>query len=297
MINKGANKMKRLSLLLAGATIFAGICVHAEESKNLVVNGNAADGSDYWRCSHDDTSIPIEVIAGGPDGANCFEVTGHAWVFNTEHIPVDSNSEYRLTGWFKSGNDKANQVKLGLLLFDENKRSIDSTSVYVLEGSETVLAAEAQNGGTIIKVKDASTWEPLFQKKQLTVAFDADDSGEYTDLPNRNCYAVTGLEEKNGAWEVTLAKPISADFVAGTKVRAHRTSIHYTYAFEMKDHLAEWTEGSGVINPMVKSGAPQNAFWPGTKYVQILILANWQQKSGEVLQFGKISLEKVGPAK
>jgi hypothetical protein len=44
---------------------------------------------------------------------------------------------------------------------------------------------------------------------------------------------------------------------------------------------------------MVKSGAPRKAFWPGTKYVRILILANWGQKNDEILQFGNISMEKV----
>jgi hypothetical protein len=105
------------------------------------------------------------------------------------------------------------------------------------------------------------------------------------------------LEKKDGLWEATLAKPILDGFSTETKVRAHVTSAFYVYAFEMKNELPDWTEYSGVIEPMVKSGAPKNAFWPGTKYVQILILANWGQKGGEKLQFGNISLEKVGPEK
>ena len=138
--------MKYAILILAGATILAATGVRAEESKNLVANGNAAAGSDNWQGSHADTVAPLEVVAGGPDGANCFEVTGHTWVFSTEHIPVNANSQYRLAGWFKSGNDMANQVCVGLLLFDENHRPIDATSVSVLEKSETVLTADAESG-------------------------------------------------------------------------------------------------------------------------------------------------------
>ncbi|MFA6175893.1 MAG: hypothetical protein WC765_04875 [Phycisphaerae bacterium] len=289
--------MKYVILILAGAAVFAGICIHAEESKNLVVNGNAAAGSDNWQGCHAYTVVPLEIVTGGPDGANCFEVTDHSWVNSIEHIPVDPSSQYRLTGWFKSANDMVNNVCVGLLLFDESNRPIDATSVNVLEKSETILTADAENGETVIKVKDASAWEPLFQNKLLTIAFDADDSGGYKDLPNSKCHTVKNLEKKDGVWEATLAKPILDSFSAKTKVRAHVTSPFCMLAFEMKNHLPDWTEYSGVIEPMVKSGAPRNAFWPGTKYVRILLLANWGQNNGEKLQFGNISLEKVGPEK
>jgi hypothetical protein len=127
----------------------------------------------------------------------------------------------------------------------------------------------------------------------LTIAFDADDSGEYKDLPNYKCYNITNLEKKNDLWEASLAKALSTDFTAGTKVRAHRTSGHYMYAFAMKKNLSDWTKYSGIINPLVKSGSPGQTFWAGTKYVQVLILANWRQKDDETLLFSNLSFEKI----
>ena len=282
--------MKRISLILASAAALAGISVHADETQNLVANGNAADGLTNW-------SGIQKTVEGGPDGANCFEVTGPTWIFSREHIAVDPNSEYQLAGWFKSGNDMPNEVYLGVLPFDENQLPIDALSVNVLENSETALTAQAAFGETLIKVNEASAWEPLLDNKQLVIAFDTDDSGEYRDLPNRKTYVVKSLEKKDGAWEVTLAKPLADEFSAGTKVRAHVKSEHFVYAFQIKKHFAEWTEYTGTIKPMGKSGAPRNAFWPGTKYVRILLLANWGQNHGETLQFGNISLKKVGPQK
>ncbi len=277
--------MKNSSIFLAGTAIVASIFANAEESKNLVVNGNAVDGLNNWKNIQ-------RVVDGGPDGAKCFEVTGSKLVSSQEFIPVDANCEYQLTGWFKSGNDKKNQVFMGLLLLNENKCPIDSISVNVLAQSETVTGG-AKKGETVIIVKDASTWQPLFQKKQLTIVFDADDSGEYMDLPNYKYYTVNKLEKKDGIWEATIARPLASCFAAETKVRAHFTSGFYMYVFTMKDNFAGWTKCGGTINPIVKSGAPKSTFWPGTKYVQILILANWGQKDGETLQFGNISLEKV----
>jgi hypothetical protein len=284
------SEMKRISLFLAGVTTVACIFAHAEESKNLVVNGNAADGLNNWKNIQ-------KVVDGGPDGAKCFEVTGNAKVDSVAIIPVDPQSEYLFTGWFKSGNDKENQIYAGLFLLDGNKRFIEPTSVSPLPQSETALAAEAKKGDTVIKIKDASKWEPLFKNKRLTAVFDADDSGEYKDLPNYKNYTVTKLEKKDGIWEATIAKPISADFPAETKIRAHYTSGHYMYTLSMKKKLADWTKFSSAVKPEVKSGSPGNAFWPGTKYVQVLILANWGQKDGEILQFSNLSLEKIEPKK
>ncbi|MFA6567160.1 MAG: hypothetical protein WCS96_03035, partial [Victivallales bacterium] len=223
--------------------------------------------------------------------------TNSNFVSSKELIPVDTKGEYLFTGWFKSGNSKENQIYAGLLMLDENKRPINSTSVTALAESGTALAAEAKKGETVVKVKDASKWEKLFQNKVLTIAFDTDDSGEYKDLPNYKCYAVSNLEKKNDVWEVTLAKPLPSDFPAETKVRAHQSSGHYMYVFSLKKNLADWTKYSGTVKPMVKSGSPGSAFWPGTKYVQVLILANWGQKDGETLLFSNISLEKGEPKK
>ena len=278
--------MKKISIFIAGSAIFASILINAEDSKNLVVNGNAADGLKNWNDIQ-------KVVDGGPDGAKCFEVSGSKFVSSQELIPVDPNSEYQLNVSFKSGNDKANMFFAGLLLLDKNKRPIDPTSVNTLVKSETVLAVEAKKGETVIKIQDASTWEPLFQKKQLTVAFDTDDSGEYKDLPNYKYCTVNNLEKKDGIWEATIARPLATDFAVATKVRAHFTSGHFMYVFSMKKKFADWTKFSDIIKPMVKSGAPGKTFWPGTKYVRILIRANWGQKDGETLQFGNISLEKI----
>ncbi|MHB9138484.1 MAG: hypothetical protein ACYC4Q_03680 [Victivallaceae bacterium] len=282
--------MKKLSLFLAGAMTVAGIFANAEETKNLIVNGNAADGTKNWQGVQ-------KVADGGPDGAKCFEVSGSKLVTSQEPVPADTSGEYLLTGYLKSGNDKANQVYIGLRMLDKNKRFIDPTSVSPLAKSETELAADVKKGDTVIKVKDASTWETLSKAKRLTVAFDADDSGEYKDLPNYNYYNVKNLENKDGVWEATLVRPATADFPAGTKLRAHFACGHYMYVYAAKKNMADWTKITGSIKPVVKTDSPGGAFWPGTKYVQVLILANWGQKDGEVLQFSNVSLEKVEPKK
>lgn len=282
--------MKSISLFLAGIATAAGVFAYAEESPNLIVNGNAADGLNNWK--------NVQKIAdGGPDGAKCFEVTGSTQINSMALIPVDAQSEYKLTGWFKSGSGKENQIYAGLLLFDGNKNVINSTSVNAADQTDAVLASEAKKGDTVVKIKDASKWGRLFKDKRLVIAFDADNSGEYKDLPNYKFRVVTNLVNKDGVWEATLEIPLYENYAADTKVRAHWLSGHYMYAFSMKKNLADWTKYSGAIKPATKFGADGNTFWPGTKYVQVLILANWGQGKDEVLRFSNISLEKVEPKK
>ncbi len=278
--------MKKSSLLLAATVIVTNIFANAEKSENLVINGNAANGLNNWENIQ-------QVVDGGQGGAKCFEITGSTQINSLALIPVDAQSEYKLTGWFKSGNDKPNNLYFGLLLFDKSKRPIISSSVNALAKSETVVVENVKEGETIVKIQDASTWQLLFQKKRLMIAFDVDASGAYSDLPNYRLYNVTHLEEKDGIWQATIAKPLVADYSAGSKVRAHEASSSYMYAYIKKRIFTDWTECGSTIKSMVKSGMPTSTFWPGTKYVKILILANCEQKDGETLQFGSIRLEKV----
>ncbi|WP_423129381.1 hypothetical protein [Gaoshiqia sp. Z1-71] len=261
--------------------------VSGAASKNLVVNSDASQGIANWK------NVETILKKGGPDKARYFEVENSTSVNSLEFISVDATSQYQLSAMIKSGNDKINNVYVGLYQFDENKKMIASTAVSPVEQTETTLEGNVAKGESVVRVKDASNWEPVFWEKRLTIVFDVDDSGEYKDLPNPKFYTVEKLVKKDGYWEATLAKPLASNFKSGIKVRAHLLSGQYMYVFNAKKNFPEWTKVEGTIEPVVKSGAPRSTFWPGTKYVQVLVLANLGQKDGEVLQFTNISLEKV----
>lgn len=257
-------------------------------SDNLVVNGDASRGISNWE------NVEITRKKGGPEKKNrYFEVENSTSINSLEFIPVDATSQYKLSAMIKSGNEKVNNVYVGLNLFDENKRMISSTAVSPVEQTETTLEEDITRGKTVVKVKDASSWEPVLWEERLTIVFDVDDSGEYRDLPNSQYYKVEKLVKKQGYWEATLDRPLGANYKSGVKVRAHLRSGHFMYVFSGKENFSDWTKIEGVVEPVVKSGAPRSTFWAGTKYVQVLILANLGQKDGEVLQFTNVSLEKV----
>jgi hypothetical protein len=248
-------------------------------------------------------SIGISVIAGDAnlvsssdlkewkgakvvDGGKVLEATNHKFI-QSKMFPINPQNSYVLSAMFKSGNDKNNTVYLGMKFFDAKKRSIKSISVNPVNKSETELTADVNKGAKVIFLKDASKLIKYAKLKRLQIGFDSDKG-----LPNRKLSPiVTSLGKKDGVWEATLQKPLPFAATKGTKVQGHIASSSYMYvAISKKKNLKEWINFSGAIRPEIKTGALGKAIWPGTKYGCVIILANWGQKDGEVLQMKDISL-------
>ena len=223
-----------------------------------------------------------------------FVVEGAKLIKSTQLIEIDPTATYKLSGSFKSGNAKPNQIYFGLTLHDKNKSGINSTSVTPLADSETILVAPANNGDQTISFKSIKNWQSALEDNRLLIAFDIDDSGAYSDLPNyKTSSLVTKLTAKNGHWEATLKKPLTFSYPTNTKIRAQLACGHLMYALILRKQLPKWTSFSNIIAPAQKSGSQAATMWHGTKFVKILLLANWGQKNGEVLLFKNIKLEKI----
>ena len=68
--------------------------------------------------------------------------------------------------------------------FDKYKRQISSEGINnIVQKTETVLVEACNAKDKALKVKDAPKWKT---EKMSIVVFDADDTGKYTDLPNRD---------------------------------------------------------------------------------------------------------------
>jgi hypothetical protein len=277
----------RTAILLFTAAAFVSGSVFATKStsKNLVVNGNASMGLKNWQ--------GFQKVNNEISKDECFQVLNRKLVHSTGKIPIDNQAKYTLSAKFKSGNCKKNRVYFGLLMFDANKKPICPGNVTVEPKSETVLTVPCKKGDTVIQIKDASKWQDVFKKRRLVVAFGADDSGDYKDLPNSKISSkVIKLEKKKDFWTATLEKPLDFNFPAKTVVRAHYDCSHYMYIMAFYKNLKKWTKYSGVVRPAGSHGSPGRRFWKGAKFVQVLILANWGQKNGRELLVSNISFTK-----
>jgi hypothetical protein len=282
----------RTAVLLFTAAAFVSGSVFAAQAplKNLVVNGNAAMGLKNWQ--------GFQKIANESSNDECFQALNRKLVHNIDKIPIDNQAKYTLSAEFKSGNGNKNRVYFGLLMFDANKKTICPGSVTIEPGSETALAAPCKKGDTVIQVKDASKWQDVLKKRRLIVAFNADDSGKYKDLPNTKLSSkIVKLEKKKDFWTAILAKPLDFDVPKKTVVRAHYDCSHYMYIIAFCKNLKKWTKYSGVVRPAGSHGSPGRRFWKGARFVQVLILANWGQKNGRELLVSNISFTKDASAK
>jgi len=269
---------------LVGVLAFSVVPGIASGTENLIKNNDASKKTEEWKGI-------TGVVDGGKSG-QCFEVKNSKVVMSRQMIPIDPKATYRLTAWFKSGSDKKNKVYFGLVFYDKNRCRIWPESIMPIEASETVLVKEAKKGTKMVYVKDVTAWMPALKKKRAMIAFEVDDTGAYSDLPNFKVIPVVRVKVVEGGHQVFLKTPLSKDMPANTKVRCHTASGHNMYISSFKKNLKEWTRIGGDINPEVKKDAPHKTIWRGTQFVDVLILANWQQKSGEILLIDDIALTK-----
>jgi len=273
-----------LAVMVAGMMLLPAVG-SAEQASNLVKNGDAETGdlTNWQRFS--------KVVSEDPhSGKFCLSRQGNAMVLSREFIPIDPDKTYTLTGWFKSVGTGPSLLYLGYVPYDEKKRRISAVHVRYIPGSETSLFEACDKTDTLIKIVDGAKWQTM---RHVRIAFEADDSGNYEDLPNRKLSTpgITKVENMGDHWEIHLKKPCAQSYAAGTKVREHMSGGAYIYnAAGNKKVPAEWTKYTGRIKGMAKTGMARRQWWRGTKYARILLLANYKQSKEFELLADDISM-------
>ncbi len=204
-------------------------------------------------------------------GMESFEIANS--IFNSDVIPVDKANDYVLSGWFKNNGDSHLQyVYFSLMPLDTDKKQINAIefNAYPTLGNETALTEPCAAGDTVLKIKDGTKWK---ESQNGCIAFDADDSGEFKDLPNRNLSSIgiKSVANKGDHWEVTLKSNCGKNFPSGTKVREQAASNAYIYPIIIKDLNKDdgWKRFECKLGGMTKTIVPANKFWPGTAFVRV----------------------------
>lgn len=249
------------------------------QGANLVKNGDAETGTmegfsvkgatlGVNQGAASNGKFGFELAPSGGDSADAKTCE----MASTDLIPVDATKTYKLSAFLKSsGNEQSQQVHFGLIPFDADGKPIISQSVNVVEGTETELTEDFSKESTVLMIRDGGQWKagPI-----LYVAFEADDSGAYTDLPSRNLsgMGVKSVTQKGDHWEVELGVPAKKGYPAGTKVRLHTAGSSYIYCgVNNKKISREWKEYSGEVGGLAKKRS-DSQFWPGTAFVKAVIL-------------------------
>ena len=219
-------------------------------------------------------------------------------IFSNEFIPIEVTNEYNLSGRFKDikGYDKY-KIYFGYKTFDENKIAFRPQDVDVVLGTETKLVKDAKIGDTAVYIEDNKNWVVLLSSGNpyAVVAFNVDDSGGYTDLPNRDWQSyISKIEDESGVWKVMLTKPLSKSYNMGTKIREQKSGGTYMYEAAAYNIVKNnWMEYSAKTKGESLHSTIKGQWRPGTKYVQLIILPNYDRVVGDQLFGDEISVRSA----
>ncbi len=277
---------KRIIMGAAGLVVAAGTVAGAE---NLVKNASPKK----W---HKNLIQNTEDKAGAK---SCFQGNvRNIWAFSPGFIEIDPTKTYKLSGSLKSIGKDTGRAYLGLRMYDAKKRTIQRPSITIKKGSLTQLTADAKAGDKVLKLKDCAGWDTK-RLARMVIAFDAEK--DLSDLPNYDLSSgIAKLEKKDNFYEITLKTPLKKSYPASTKVREHYLYGGYQYCAAANTVIPhKWTKYSAVVKGLAKSGAPNKQFWPGTKYVKVVVILNYQapQNSDCKTLFNDISFVQVDEKK
>jgi hypothetical protein len=87
-------------------------------------------------------------------GEQCFKTTGYSQISSKKSFKIDPAKAYSLSGRFKSVGKKPSKLYFGFIALDKNRNAIESMSVNVITGTDTVLAAACKSEDKVIKIKN-----------------------------------------------------------------------------------------------------------------------------------------------
>lgn len=281
---KATAKGLLLGVLVVIVLVTAGAAL-AQAAANLLKNGDAESGAlDNWKGFE-------KAISEGPhSGEFCFSCTNNRVVLGKDFLLIDPDKTFTLAGWFKSAGAEKSRLYFGYAPYDGEKRLIESHHVNCVPGTETTLVEACAKEDMVVKIAAGDKWK---LSRNAYVAFAVDDSGQCADLPNRKVSGagITKVENKGDHWEVHLKRKCGRAYPAGTRIREQLAITGYFYAAASSKHVPqEWTKYSGSVSGMSKSAIRKGQWWPGTKYVRVVALANYQQKKDVELLVDDITL-------
>lgn len=151
-----------------------------------------------------------------------FTVRKNASLFANQKLTLDPAKKYRLSGEFRCIQGKSPNVYLGYAPRDAKNRQIRPACVLSQKDSLTELAADAEAGGKVLKIKDASKWDTVFP--YINVAFNAKE--DFSDLPNFEVFPIkkNSIKKAGDVWEITLETALRKAYPAGTRSVSRKTA-------------------------------------------------------------------------
>lgn len=234
-------------------------------------------------------------------GNNIMKVIWNVQFALNNFIPVDPSKKYTISWKFKAVWTSSSTLYFWFAEYDEKLKPIYAQHVYVADPwTYWELYEDVHPDDTIIKIKKlpwtlpCADWTSKTDSSHFTdsnfMAFYADNSWNYNDLPNFNLTTGRWFSDSIDRWEyceltfnpssMKWNKKAWVSYPAWTPVRMHANWNTYNYS------AAEWkvimlspsyTSYSWSVSWISLYWIIPSSFKHGTKYIQPLILANYNQ--------------------
>jgi len=216
--------------------------------------------------------------------------------YSKELINVTPNCQYEISGDLKSLNNNLSKMYFGFRTSDKNNIMIYHNEVNYVNNTETKLYNNISIGDTIVNITNGSNW---IKMDKIYLTFNTDNTGNLLDLPNRNQTIrnkIIDIIKKSDHYEIHLEIPLEKAIPKDTNIRLqyYGGAGSYLYSAIIGDYIpTTWTNYSGTATyekDKYKRFHSQYSFGVGTEYVQILILANYQQTNGAQVAIDNIKI-------
>ena len=261
---------------------------------DLKVRAFYQKGKELFNSNKDEKVTGNLTLSAARNGGKVYKISGFQKILSASFIPVDSNKMFKLSGKFKSFSKEKSLLYFGLIPYNKDKIHINNYAIKYRKNTGSELARKCSKGDKVVYVKDGSSWisSPL-----ACIAFNTDNSGVYSDLPNFNLSSIgiKRVSQEGSIWKLELSNQVSKSYQKNTKIREHieDSSGSYFFCSAWNTYVPlTWTKYKG----MVYNSNKKRCFGklpPGTKYVKIIIWGNFLQKNKDIsLAFKNIKFEE-----
>lgn len=250
-------------------------------------------GKELFNSNKDKKVTGDLTLSATRNGGKLYKFSGFQKILTASFIPVDSKKMFRLSGEFKSFSKRKSLLYFGLIPYNKDKVHINNYTIKYRKNTGTELARKCSKGDKVVYIKDGSSW---ISSRLGCIAFNTDNSGVYSDLPNFNLSSIgiKRVSQEGTIWKLELSNPVSRNYQENTKIREHveDPSGNYIYCSAWNAYVPfEWTEYKGMIYNSKKERFGKLPI--GTEYVKIIIWGNFLQKSKDIsLAFKNIKFEE-----
>ena len=180
---------------------------------------------------------------------------------------VDPARAWLLEGEFRAASPTL--LSFGLEFFDADRKMLHAFMFTEVPGTETELAAPAKKGDAVLKVRDASHWQNIYN-----LAVPRIDPAAHGISRGDLALAVNKVRRRPDGFEVSLARGVPCDLAVGTAIAQHCGMPPFNAVWRQPVPGGRWLRFRRLIRAGEGFSRESENFWRGTRYARFFVRAH-----------------------